>query len=94
MNRIVELAKRIQQRTLDIDIYLQQNDLPTPSFDEDGPSDLNLSSGEMAKARSDVLEATLELHDLILGPAMCLRPVVGAILVDMLCLLYKLTVCL
>ncbi|KAJ5092932.1 hypothetical protein N7456_008793 [Penicillium angulare] len=79
MSRIVELAQHIQQRTSDIDNYLLQNDLPTPSFDEDGPTDLNLSSVEMAKARSDVLEATLELHDLILGPAMCLLPVYNGV---------------
>lgn len=74
--RIAELAACIQQRTLDIDSYLKQNQLPTPSFDEDGPSDLQLSNSNIAAARQQVLSATLELHDLLLGPALCLRPVV------------------
>ncbi|KAL4910753.1 hypothetical protein BDW74DRAFT_141781 [Aspergillus multicolor] len=76
MSRIVELAARIQQRTADINAYLQENNLPQPTFDEDGPTEQSLMSEEMVKARDDVLSATLELHNLILGPAMCLRPMV------------------
>ncbi|KAL5341993.1 O-methyltransferase-like protein [Aspergillus crustosus] len=79
MNRIVELAAHIQQRTADIDAYLQENNLPQPSFDEDGPTEHNLTSEEMVKARDDVLGATLELHNLILGPAMCLRPFLNGV---------------
>lgn len=75
-SRIVELASQIQKRTSEIDEYLQSNNLPSPTFDEDGPVDLGLSAGEVAKARDAVLESTLELHDLLLGPSLCLRPVV------------------
>ncbi|QKX63471.1 uncharacterized protein TRUGW13939_10641 [Talaromyces rugulosus] len=73
--RIAELAARIQLRTSDIDSYLQHNQLPSPAFDEDGPVDLNLPNGDLSAAREQVLDATLELHDLLLGPSLCLRPV-------------------
>lgn len=74
--RIVELATRIQQRTSEIDSYLKRNQLPSPTFDENGPADLKLPNGELSAARDQVLDATLELHDLLLGPGLCLRPVV------------------
>ncbi|RDW94052.1 uncharacterized protein DSM5745_01374 [Aspergillus mulundensis] len=79
MSRIVELAALIQQRTADINAHLQENNLPQPTFDEDGPTEQNLTGEEMVKARDDVLGATLELHNLILGPAMCLRPVLNGV---------------
>ncbi|KAL4871199.1 S-adenosyl-L-methionine-dependent methyltransferase [Aspergillus spectabilis] len=79
MSRIVELAAHIRRRTADIDAYLQKEHLPSPNFDEDGPSELNLSSGDLAKARDDVLGATLELHQLILGPSLCLRQMDNAV---------------
>ncbi|KAL2005746.1 hypothetical protein VTN00DRAFT_10239 [Thermoascus crustaceus] len=78
-SRIVELASQIQKRTSEIDEYLQSNNLPSPTFDEDGPVDLGLSAGEVAKARDAVLESTLELHDLLLGPSLCLRPVYNGV---------------
>lgn len=74
--RIAELAALIQRCTSDIDSYLQHNQLPSPTFDEDGPIDLKLPSGKLSAARDSVLDATAELHDLLLGPALCLRPVV------------------
>ncbi|KAL4882157.1 S-adenosyl-L-methionine-dependent methyltransferase [Aspergillus karnatakaensis] len=69
MSRIIELVAHIQQRTADIDEYLRKRHFPFPKFDEDGLSELNLSTGEIAKA----------LHQLILGPSMCLRPMYNAV---------------
>jgi hypothetical protein len=74
MSRIIELAAQIQQCTTDINAYIQGNNLPQPSFDEDAPTEHVLEGEAMLKARDDVLRATLELHQLLLGPAVCLRP--------------------
>ena len=74
--KIVELAALVQTNTAKLDGYLQEHSLPSPSFDEDGPVDLSIESDEIQKARVMAMEASLELYDLLLGPALCLRPVV------------------
>lgn len=78
--RIAELAAQIQEHTAKVDEYLQTKGLPSPSFDEDGPVDFGIESEEVRKACDAARESSLELHDLLLGPAMCLRPVVSLIL--------------
>ncbi|RAK70971.1 S-adenosyl-L-methionine-dependent methyltransferase [Aspergillus fijiensis CBS 313.89] len=77
-SRIVELATRIQGLTKEIDSHLRENNLPAPSFEENGPVELGLS-GHMLSAREEVLSSTLELHDLFLGPSNCLRPVLNGV---------------
>ena len=74
--RIVELAVSVQQNTAKIDEYLQRKGLPCPSFDEDGPVDFGIEDEEVKKAREVALEASLELHELLLGPLLSIRPVV------------------
>ena len=75
-SRITELAALVQANTAKVDGYLRERDLPFPSFDEDGPVDFKIESDEIQKARTVAMEASLELYDLLLGPSMCLRPVV------------------
>ena len=77
LTRIAELAAQIQESTTKVDNYLQSKDLPSPSFDEDGPVDFGIESEEIAKAREKAREASLQLHDLLLGPVLCLRPIVS-----------------
>lgn len=77
-SRITELAAVVQANTTKNDGYLRERHLPFPSFDEDGPVNFKLKSEEIQKARTTIMEASLELHGLLLGPSMCLRPVVGA----------------
>ncbi|MCJ1310857.1 hypothetical protein MMC25_004525 [Agyrium rufum] len=76
-SRISELAALVQSNTAKVDEYLREQKLPFPSFDEDGPLDLKIESEEVTKARNTAMEASLELHDLLLGPSMCLRPVLN-----------------
>ena len=75
--------KTLAQATLDnaskIEDYLQENQQPLPSFDEHYPPELPLSS-EMQNVRTAAVDACLELHDLLVGPAMLLRPTVRFIL--------------
>lgn len=74
--RIADLAAQIQENTAKVDKYLRSNGLPSPSFDEDGPVDFRIEDEDVQNARETALDASLELHQLLLGPAMCLRPVV------------------
>ena len=75
--RIADLAAQIRDNTLKVDHYLQSKDLPSPSFHVDGPVDFQIEDGEIQKAREMALDASLELHQLLLGPTMCIRPVVS-----------------
>ena len=68
--RIVELAAVISNSVGSINEYLGLKGLPTPSFDPDAPSTL---PNEIEAARNAVLDATSELHDLLLEPADLLR---------------------
>lgn len=74
--RIAELAARIQENTFKVDEYMRRNGLPSPTFDEDGPVDFQIQSPRIQEARVIAIDSTLELHQLLLGPALCLRPVV------------------
>jgi hypothetical protein len=75
-SRISELAAQIQTSTAVIDDSLKENNLPTPSFDENGPVEFGLKSGEAKPALDIAKTSSLELFDLLQGPALVLRPVV------------------
>lgn len=68
--RILELASVISTSVSSINEYLGLNGLPTPSFDPDAP---RILPNEIDAARNAVLDATAELHDLLLEPADLLR---------------------
>ena len=72
---ITALSTIIEENTAKVENYLQSRGLPLPSFSEDGPVDFGIRSEEVAKARERAIDASLELHNLLLGPTMCLRPV-------------------
>lgn len=78
-SRIAELAAQIHENTARVDQYLQSRSLPSPSFHEDGPVDFGIEDEEVQKARETALDSSLELHQLLLGPAMCLRPVLNGV---------------
>ncbi|KAI1427098.1 S-adenosyl-L-methionine-dependent methyltransferase [Xylaria sp. FL1777] len=69
-SRIVELANRIANNTAKIDEYLRSRNLPTPSFDVDGPRDTLIPKDEVSieSARVAIVDDTLELRRLALGP--------------------------
>ncbi|KAI9686629.1 MAG: hypothetical protein M1822_003640 [Bathelium mastoideum] len=75
--RIAELSDLIQTNTAKVDNWLKERRLPTPSFDKDGPVDFGIDAPEIQQARMIVMESSLELHDLLLGPSMLLRPVLN-----------------
>lgn len=77
--RIAELVNLIQDNTMKVDVYLRSKGLPSPSFDQDGPVDLGVESEEIRKDVDVTRESSLELHDLLLGPGLSLRPVVSGL---------------
>ncbi|KAI2635108.1 S-adenosyl-L-methionine-dependent methyltransferase [Xylaria nigripes] len=73
-NRIVELAALIAKGTETINNYLVENNLPTPSLDEDAPL-IPIPDGaiDIKAVRTSVVDATSELRALLTGPKELLR---------------------
>lgn len=70
LSRIVELSASIADNTAKVDAYLTANDLPTPSFDVNAPlqSMIPKTEVEIEAARVAIIDDTLELRRLMLGP--------------------------
>ena len=66
-SRIVSLSQTIAYHTAIIDEHYTTNGLPTPTFDVEMPLEVDLPSS-IKRHRQAVLEATEELHSLMLGP--------------------------
>jgi hypothetical protein len=73
--RLTELAVSIAENTEIITSYLTSRNLAAPSFDVDGLIELQISPAdkEAYTARSKLVAATKELHDLAVGPKESLR---------------------
>ncbi|OTB08347.1 hypothetical protein M426DRAFT_263629 [Hypoxylon sp. CI-4A] len=69
-HRIAELSARIAANTARVDSYLTEHSLPTPSFGVDAPphSLVPATEPDIEAARQAVINDTLELHQLMLGP--------------------------
>lgn len=63
--RIVELATQISKSVADLQAVLDAKGVPSPSFDENAPPKLPKEAND---AQDAVLDATAELHDLLLEP--------------------------
>lgn len=69
VSRISELASLINASTAHIDDRLNSKRLPSPSFSPNQPFDpMYLYDEDIAESRQALLEATDELHYLMLGP--------------------------
>lgn len=66
-SRIAELAWRIAHNATEVEKHLLADGLPCPTFDADQPPTL-VHNPKIAAARQLILEATDELHALMLGP--------------------------
>ena len=55
---------------------MRHNGLPSPIFDENGSVHFRIESRAIEEARVIAIDSTPELHQLLLGPALCFRPVV------------------
>ncbi|ROW15360.1 hypothetical protein VPNG_02376 [Cytospora leucostoma] len=69
-SRIVELSQRIAVNTAKVHDYLAAHNLPEPSFALDAPlvSVIPQAETDLVKARQGVINDTLELRQLMLGP--------------------------
>ena len=65
-SRIVQLAETITRSVSEIDKVLLERSLPSPSFSERLP--IGYLPKEVSDAQNSVLDATSELHDLLLEP--------------------------
>jgi hypothetical protein len=72
-SKLVELAQTISRETEKLDRHIEENDLPEPSFDVDAPLIFPKVSGELKKAREEVMRATKELRGLVAGPTESVR---------------------
>lgn len=66
-SRIAVLASRIAHNTAEVEKHLLADGLPCPTFDADQPPTL-IHNPKIAAAQQVILEATDELHELMLGP--------------------------
>ena len=69
--QIIKLAQSIAQNTAIVNDFLLSKGIPPPSFDVDAPSESPVPQDTppgIEAARVAVVDATLELHDLMLGP--------------------------
>ncbi|TGO30616.1 hypothetical protein BPAE_0004g00740 [Botrytis paeoniae] len=77
-SRLSDLAAQIQASTDTVDKYLKDHNLPAPSFHEDGSVYFGLNE-KAQKALETAKAASLELSDLLQGPAVALRPVYNGV---------------
>lgn len=71
---ITGLAAQISENSAKVEHYLRKNRLPQPSFLPDGPVNMVISQQDVENARVTAIGASMELLDLLQGPAACLRP--------------------
>ena len=67
-SRILELSNIISDNTKQLDAWFTENGKPHPSFAADGPLLEDDFPSHLARARLAVEDATLELHQLLMGP--------------------------
>lgn len=64
-----DIAFQISGLTYNISQFLEQNNSPSPSIAADGPSRFPADApADIQAARHQLLELTLNLHNLVLGP--------------------------
>jgi hypothetical protein len=65
---LTELAAQISSSAATIEKYLKTNNVPAPSFDENGPPSLP-HAPEVAEAKMQLLQSLSDLTNLTRGPA-------------------------
>ncbi len=70
---MVALARKITQETEKLESYLRENNLPMPGFEVDAPGEFPKLPEDVARSRQEIIFATKELRDLVVGPREGLR---------------------
>lgn len=73
LERLLELASIIKSETEKFEAYLRDNDIPGPSFEPDGHADLPRLPEHVQMSRQEIIRATQELKDLMVGPTESVR---------------------
>ncbi|KAH8684441.1 putative O-methyltransferase [Tricladium varicosporioides] len=77
-SRIVELSSIIASNTAKINAYLQENNLPQPSFDAKAPlTVVPEGATDIEEARTAAVEASIELQQLLQGVDSLLTPMIN-----------------
>ena len=70
---LIELSQIIATETAKIDDYLRNNGIPFPSFEPDGHADFPKLPEHIQRSRQEIMRATQELKDLVVGPTESMR---------------------
>lgn len=73
LERLLELASIIKSETEKFETYLRDNNIPGPSFEPDGNADLPRLPEHIQMSRQEIIRATQELKDLMVGPTESMR---------------------
>jgi hypothetical protein len=74
-SRIADLSVIIASQTAVLDEYIRNNSLSEPAFSADAPTAVFGSAPpDVQKAKSSVIQATIELRQLLEGPVKLLLP--------------------
>lgn len=73
LERLLELASIIKSETEKFEAYLRDNNIPGPSFEPDGHADLPRLPESVQRFRQEIISATQELKDLMVGPTETMR---------------------
>jgi hypothetical protein len=71
-SHIVQLAKIIAAQTAKVDAYFNEHGI-VPSFEPDGRAEIPSLPEDVQDARKEIVRATSEMRDLVLGPEESLR---------------------
>ncbi|KAI1407788.1 S-adenosyl-L-methionine-dependent methyltransferase [Hypoxylon sp. FL1857] len=72
-SRMIALAQKISAETEKVEAYFRENGIRTPSFDVDAPGDFPRMPEDISRSRREVIHATQELQDLMVGPRESVR---------------------
>lgn len=72
-NPLIELAATITKNAEKLEHYLKANGLPMPTFEPNAMKDFPGLPEDMQSVRAEVVRATRELSDLVVGPTEMLR---------------------
>ncbi|KAI1801741.1 S-adenosyl-L-methionine-dependent methyltransferase [Daldinia bambusicola] len=72
-SKMIALAQKITSETEKVEAYFKVNGLVTPSFDAHAPGDFPFMPDDISRSRREVIQATEELHDLMVGPRESIR---------------------
>lgn len=73
LEHLLELASIIKSETEKFGAYLRDHNIPGPSFEPDGHADLPRLPEHVQRTRQEIIRATQELKDLMVGPTESMR---------------------